>query len=122
MRLQATPTKNLRNTSHATPEISERRKLIIVRSSTNKLNTPKLYKPLNELHTRAFKLQLTGRTINKAESNVSLCLLHVPKYEIIIDDGLEFTVVVYGFSLPDEHVLYKKYTPLMGNVTIKFNI
>ena len=83
MRLQAIATKNLTNTSHPTPEITERRKLSIVRSSTSKLNTPKLYKSLNELHTRALKLKLTGWTINKAESNVSLGysepLFHVPK-------------------------------------------
>ena len=83
MRLQAIPTKKLPNTSHPTPEITERRQLSIVRSNTNKLNTPKLYKSLNELHTRALKLKLTGWTINKAESNVSLSysepLFHVPK-------------------------------------------
>ena len=113
MRLQAIATKNLTNTSHPTPEITERRKLSIVRSSTSKLNTPKLYKSLNELHTRALKLKLTGWTINKAESSVSLSyselLFHVPKYEIIIDDGLGFTVIVYGFSLPGDHVLFQKY-------------
>ena len=113
LRLQAITTKNLPNTSHPTPEIIERRKLSIVRSSTNKLNTPKLYKSLNELHTRAFKLKLTGWTINKAESNISLSysepLFHVPKYGIIIDDGLGFTVIVYSSSLPDDHVLYKKH-------------
>ena len=83
MKLQAIPTKNLPNTPHPTPEITERRKLSIVRGNTNKLNTPKLYKSLNELQTRALKLKLTGWTINKAESNVSLGysepLFHVPK-------------------------------------------
>ena len=122
MRLQAIPTKKLPNTSHPTPEITECRKLSIVRSNKNKLNTPKLYKSLNELHTRALKLKVTGWTINKAESNVSLSysepLFHVSKYEIIINDGLGFTVIVYGFSLPDDHVLYKKYIRFMGNVTV----
>ena len=122
MRLQAIPTKNLPNTSHPTQQITERCKLSIVRSSTNKLNTAKLYKSLNELHTCALKLKLTGWTINKAESNVPLSysepLFHVPKYEIVIDDGLGFTVIVYGFSLPDDHVLYKKYIRFMGNVTV----
>ena len=45
-------------------------------------------------------------------------LFHVPKYEIIIDDGLGFTVIVYGFSLPDYHVLYKRYKRFMGNVAV----
>ena len=103
MRLQAIPTKKLPNTSHPTPEITERRKLSIVRSNKNKLNTPKLYKSLNELHTPALKLKVTGWTINKAESNVSLSysepLFHVSKYEIIINDVLGFTVLVYQMIL-----------------------
>ena len=86
------------------------------------MNTPKLYKSLNELHTRALKLKLTGWTINKAESNVSLSysepLFHLPKYKIIIDDDLGFTVIAYGYSLRDDHVLYKKYIQFMGNVTV----
>ena len=72
MRLQAIPTKNLLSKFHPTPEVTEHRKLSIVRSSTNQLKTPKLCKSLSELHTRAFKLKLTDWTINKAESNVSL--------------------------------------------------
>ena len=59
-------------------------------------------KSLNELHTHALKPKLTGWTINKAESNVSLSysepLFHVPKYEAIIDDGLGFTVIAYGYD------------------------
>ena len=87
------------------------------------MDTPKIYKSLNELHTRALKLKLTGWIIDEAENNVTLSyseplLYHIPKYETIIDDGLEFTVIVYGFSLPDDHVLYKKYKRLMGNVTV----
>ena len=122
MRLQALPTKNLPNTSQPTSEITQRRKLSILRDSTSKLNTPKTYKSLNELHTRALKLKLIGWIIDEAEINVTLSysepLYHVPKYETIIDDGLAFTVIVYGFSLPDDHVLYKKYKLFMVNVTV----
>ena len=66
------------------------------------MNTPKLLKSLNELHTHALKPKLTGWTINKAESNVSSSysepLFHVPKYEAIIDDRLGFTVIAYGYD------------------------
>ena len=113
MRLQAIPTKNLPNTSHPTSEITERRKLSNIRISTSKLDTLKIYKSLNELHTRALKLKLTGWIINDTESDVTLSyskpLFHAPKYGMIIDDGLGFNVIVFGFSLPDDHVLYKKY-------------
>ena len=67
-----------------------------------------LQKLLNELHTRALKVKLTGWIIDEAENNVTLSyskpLFHIPKYEIIIDDGLGFTALIYGFSLPDDHV------------------
>ena len=123
MRLQAIPTKNLPNTSHPTSEITKRRKLSILRNSTSKLDTPKIHKSLNELHTRALKLKLTSWIIDEAENNVTLCyiepLYHILKYEIIIDDGIEFTVIVYGFSLPDDHVLYKKYKRFLGNVIVQ---
>ena len=90
MRLQAIPTKNLPNTSHPTSEITERRKLSILRNSTSTLDTQKIYKSLNELDTRALKLKLTGWIIDEVKNNVTLSysgpLYHVPKYEIIIDD------------------------------------
>ena len=108
--------------SHPTSEITKRWKLSIVRNSTSKLDTQEIYKSLNELHARTLKLKLTGWAIDEAENNITLSysepLFHVPKYEIIIDDGLGFTVVFYGFSLPDDHVLYKKYKRFMGNVTV----
>ena len=65
MRLQAIPTKNLPNTSNSTSEITERRKLSIVRSSTSKLDTPKIYKSLNESYKRVLKLKLTGWIIDE---------------------------------------------------------
>ena len=86
------------------------------------MDTSKIYKSLNELHTRALKLKLTGWITDEAENNVTLSysepLYHIPKYEIVIDDGLGFTVIVYGFDLPDDHVLYKKHKRFMGNVTV----
>ena len=74
------------------------------------------------MHDCTFKLKLTSWIVNEAESNVTLShsepLLYVPKYEIIIDDILGVTAIVYGFSLPDDHALYKKYKQFMGNVTV----
>ena len=86
------------------------------------MNTQKIYKSRNELDTCALKLKLIGWIIDEAENNVTLSysepLYQVPKYGIIINDGLGFTVTVYGCSLPDDHVLYKKYKRFMGNVTV----
>ena len=121
LRLQAMPTKNPPNTSYPAPEIIGGRKVSIVRNSTSKLDTPKIYKSLNKLHTCELKLKRTGWIINEAESDVTLnyseLLFHLSKNEIVIDDRIGFTVIVYGLRLPDDHVLYKKYKQLMGNVT-----
>ena len=77
------------------------------------MDTPKIYKSLNELQTRALKPKLTCGIIDEALSNITLSyskpLFHIPKYKININDGLGFTVKVYGCNLPDNHILYKKY-------------
>ena len=72
------------------------------------------------------KLKLTGWITNEAGSNVTLSysetLFHAPKYKIIIDDELGFALTVYGFSLPNDHILYKKYKRFMVNVTVSNEI
>ena len=109
LRLHVTPTKKL--TLHVPPKVRNYRtsKAKYCRNSASKLDTPKIYNSLNELHTCALKLKLTGWIIDEAESNDTLSysepLFHVPKYQIIINNGLGFTVIVYVFSLPDSHVL-----------------
>ena len=42
----------------------------------------------------------------------------LPEIEIIVDDGLGFTVKVFGCMLPEDHCLYKVYRRTMANVTI----
>ena len=72
------------------------------------------------------KLKLTGWITNEAGSNVTLSysetLFHAPKYKIIIDDELGFALIVYGFSLPNDHIFYKKYKRFMVNVTVSNEI
>ena len=62
------------------PEVTVRRKLNIVRNSTSKLDAQKTYKSLNELDTRAFKLELSGSIVDEAESNVTLRILTGKKH------------------------------------------
>ena len=42
----------------------------------------------------------------------------LPYLEIIIDDGLGFTVKVFGWFLPENHELYKKNKRSMKNITV----
>lgn len=42
----------------------------------------------------------------------------IPEKEIIVDDGLGFTVKVFGCFLPQDHPIYLRYKRSMTNVTI----
>lgn len=42
----------------------------------------------------------------------------LPQLEIIVDDGLGFTVKVYGCYLVEDHTLYLEYRRSMQNVTM----
>lgn len=42
----------------------------------------------------------------------------LPQLEIIVDDGLGFTVKVYGCYLVEDHPLYLEYRRSMQNVTM----
>ena len=54
----------------------------------------------------------------------------IPKFEIIVNASLEFTVRLYGWYLPDDHNLYKRHKRSLRNVTLsdfctsilKFNV
>ena len=35
---------------------------------------------------------------------------YVPKFEIIFDDGLGYTCIVFGFRLPEYHRIYAEQT------------
>ena len=42
----------------------------------------------------------------------------LPEMEIVVDDGLGFTVKVFGCFLPEDHPLYLDYKRTAANVTI----
>lgn len=44
----------------------------------------------------------------------------LPKYEVFIDQSLAFSVRVYGWMLPDDHVFYSLYNRTFYNITLKF--
>ena len=49
----------------------------------------------------------------KFESNII-----IPKLEITIDDGLGFTILIYGWLLPEDHDIYKSSKRSMKNITV----
>ena len=42
----------------------------------------------------------------------------IPTYNIQIDDSLGFTLIVYGWFLPDEHIIYKNTKRSLRNITV----
>ena len=42
----------------------------------------------------------------KKSAEPSLCL---PQVELVVNDSLGLTIKVYGWLLPDDHILYTKY-------------
>ena len=55
------------------------------------------------------------RMVFKKSAEPSLCL---PQVELVVDDSLGFTIKVYGWLLPDDHILYTKYLRSMRNITV----
>ena len=55
------------------------------------------------------------RMVFKKSAEPSLCL---PQLELMVDDSLGFTIKVYGWLLPDDHILYTKYLRSMRNITL----
>ena len=45
-----------------------------------------------------------------------LCCL--PKINVLVDNGLSFTVSIYAWHHPDDYEIYKKYFRSMSNVLV----
>ena len=126
MRLLALPTINLPERSHETPKPKERRQLpkarVVQEDSDNKRKNP-CYKDFKTLENRISKLKLNDWTYaKKDETTISLKYFLqpfiTPKYELLIDESLGFTCGVFGFLLPDDHLIYKKYFRSIRNTTV----
>ena len=44
-----------------------------------------------------------------------MCL---PQLELIVDDSLGFTIIAYGWLLPDDHILYTEHLRSMKNIKL----
>lgn len=82
------------------------------------------YKSFHEFCKRAQSLKIIqewctqakeDRMVFRKSNESSVCL---PQLELVVDDSLGFTILVYGWLLPDDHILYTKYYRSMRNVTL----
>ena len=42
----------------------------------------------------------------------------LPQYEVVINDGLGFSITIFGWLLPNDHEIYKKYLRSVRKITI----
>nr|XP_047132581.1 uncharacterized protein LOC124811270 [Hydra vulgaris] len=120
LRLEALPTVNLSIKSHEKEKKVPRRHISIVKDIVpqKRIN----YSNLIDLQKKTQKLKLSGWEMTCNENNIKfkkLLPLHLlPKYEVVVDDSLAFTIIVFGWLLPDTHLIYKLYSRSMLNTTV----
>lgn len=80
------------------------------------------YQDFKELTTRLQKLVLKDWCVLSSSNQIHLRKFEVPfitpRLEIRIDDSLAFTLIVFGWFLPEDHILHKCVKRSLRNVTI----
>ena len=111
LKLQALPSLNFPEKSLETPKV-ERRQLKRKSEEQCSEKTQFHYNDYPELCKRVKKCKLEGWKMGisehiKLQRFTNPCI--IPQFEVLIDGGLEFTIVVFGWLLPLDHQIYKKY-------------
>ena len=121
-RFGALPKLNLPSRSHESKKPAPRPCRTVVQEQTEPPKTA-CYKDFTELCKRVNGLKscnawncrvLSERLVLKKMLEPFL----LPEMEIVVDDGLGFTVKVFGCFLPEDHPLYLDYKRTVTNVTI----
>ena len=80
------------------------------------------YQNLQDVKNRVGKLVLKEWSITITANSVSLtkyqCPYLLPKFEVIIDESLAYTISVFKWYLPDDHFLYKDFKRTVRVVTV----
>ena len=67
-------------------------------------------------------LKAAGSVISENDKFIRLAkvdvLYVVPKFEIYVDDSLHFTILVFGWLLPDTHQIYKDHLRSIWYITL----
>ena len=122
LRFDAVPTENLPQKSHASKPVKERRHLNIVQDKIVTQPNCMSYQSFEEVTKRVAKLKLP--TWQQKVSNSQLTLEQfedtamIPKFQLIIDTELRYTLIIFGWLLPEEHTIYKEYERSLQNVTV----
>lgn len=108
-RFGALPKLNMPKKTHETPKPEQRPERTIVRDLIKKPQVH--YKTFTEFCQRLTKLKsLQNWNIGTFSDRAVLKQVEIPyvlpKFEIVVDDSLAFTVRVYGCYFPEDHPVY----------------
>ena len=130
MKEGAIPYLNLPEKSIPTKVITERSTNSIEKRITSnqvdfasKKDAPKkCYKDFEDLSKKIKLLKAVGWNIIQHDQIIQLvkyeASYEIPKYEINVDNSLNFTIRVYGWLLPETHEIYVKHFRSIQNITL----
>ena len=81
------------------------------------------YKNLKQLFLRSKDLEFTNRwSVTQGDKEIVLQKFNkeflIPEFQVLIDDGLGFTIKVFEWFLPEDHELYSSVKRSMRNITL----
>ena len=119
MRLQALPCLHLPEKSHPKPSIPRRR--IISKVETIKA-VQKTVPKYETLCKNLSKYAIENSTFSHSEERFVLNYLeseyYLSKFELCVENPLEFTILVYAFLLQDTHFIYRQNKRSVRNISI----
>ena len=122
LRFGAVPSENLPQKSHPSRPVKERRHLHIVQDKVVTQAKGMSYKSFEEVKKRVAKLKLPCWQQDVAENQLTLKQFEdnamIPKFQLVIDSELRYTLIVFGWSLLDDHIIYKEFERSLENVTV----
>ena len=120
MKLGALPLLSIPTKSHETPKAPERRHLNIVQhqGKPNDKDTGPVYENFDELSRKVKNLKLGDWKVFFVTFKLFDEKHLISQLEVVVNSSLEYTVIVYGWILPNNHGIYKEYLRTVRRVTV----
>ena len=123
LRFRALPKRQMPRKSHQSSQPTPRHERSVVKDVVEIPASTSFYSTFQEFSQQATNLKticdwMSKFSVDKAVFKKMTEPYMLPQLEIIVDDGLGFTVKVYGCYLVEDHPLYLEYRRSMQNVTM----
>ena len=123
LRIGALPKRQMPRKSHQSSQPTPRHERSVVKDVVEIPASTSFYSTFQEFSQRAKSLNticdwMSKFSVDKAVFKKMTEPYMLPQFEIIVDDGLGFTLKVYGCYLVEDHPLYLEYRRSMQNVTM----